>query len=276
MTPKTQPSHTSRQPTQPRTANYAGVWQSIAPTPVMMVGGATIYAGSARLVAHEIERLDLMIDLAGIVMGRGSLSVVTGNATARSRLPDSLFTDEVPLIAVDWPDASIPALDTQWWADLVKYIETLPWGSRVGIGCMGGIGRTGTALSIIGALSGTCGPESDPVTWLRSVYDKDAVETYTQLRYVERVTGRNVMADPSDLFRHWDYGKYADRWDDDHGNPRGEYLDNLGASVIDPDDENLPLPASVSELFPDADGWDANAGAGAGGSETLPTRDTLG
>ena len=53
---------------------------------------------------------------------------------------------------------------------------------RVELACGGGVGRTGTALAAIAVLSGV--PRADAVAWVRARYDKRAVETPWQRRWV--------------------------------------------------------------------------------------------
>lgn len=55
---------------------------------------------------------------------------------------------------------------------------------RVEVGCMGGLGRTGTALGCIAVLDGV--PARDAVRYVRDNYDARAVETFRQRRFVAR------------------------------------------------------------------------------------------
>jgi hypothetical protein len=54
-------------------------------------------------------------------------------------------------------------------------------GKEVYVGCMGGIGRTGLFLALLAKTAGF----ADPVGFVRSNYDKRAVETGEQRAYVE-------------------------------------------------------------------------------------------
>ena len=53
---------------------------------------------------------------------------------------------------------------------------------RVEIACGGGVGRTGTALALMAVLAGI--PRAESVAWVRSRYNKRAVETPWQRRWV--------------------------------------------------------------------------------------------
>src|ERR1017187_8889995 len=59
-----------------------------------------------------------------------------------------------------------------------------PEGERVEFGCAGGRGRTGTALACLAILDGV--PSSQAVAFVRQHYDRRAVETRRQRRYVAR------------------------------------------------------------------------------------------
>jgi Protein-tyrosine phosphatase len=82
-----------------------------------------------------------------------------------------------------WPDFGLPA-------EADKVLPTLAeaWRraerERVEIACDGGRGRTGTALACLAILDGVA--SSDAVTYVREHYDRRAVETPWQRRYVAR------------------------------------------------------------------------------------------
>lgn len=56
---------------------------------------------------------------------------------------------------------------------------------RVEVGCGGGVGRTGLALSVLAVLAGV--PSADAVAWVRARYHPRAVETPWQRRWVARL-----------------------------------------------------------------------------------------
>lgn len=58
---------------------------------------------------------------------------------------------------------------------------------RVEIACGGGRGRTGTALAALAVLDGV--PAEEAVEFVRRHYDRHAVETPWQRRYVSRFSG---------------------------------------------------------------------------------------
>jgi hypothetical protein len=82
---------------------------------------------------------------------------------------------------VDWPDFGLPANPAALRESL---IEALARSSieRVEVGCMGGRGRTGTALACLAVLDGA--PATGAVAYVRQHYSSDAVETLEQASFV--------------------------------------------------------------------------------------------
>ena len=60
-------------------------------------------------------------------------------------------------------------------------------GERVELGCLGGHGRTGTALACLAILSGH--PPGEAVAWVRANYCTNAVETAEQEAFVVGLGG---------------------------------------------------------------------------------------
>ena len=65
-------------------------------------------------------------------------------------------------------------------------------GERVEVACGGGRGRTGTALACLAVLDGV--PPEEAVAYVRAHYDRHAVETPWQRRYVRRFGGSGATA----------------------------------------------------------------------------------
>lgn len=86
-------------------------------------------------------------------------------------------------IWVRWPDFRLPADHGQARAALVDAWRRAE-SARVELACGGGRGRTGTALACLAVLDGV--PAADAVAFVRAHYDRHAVETPWQRRYVRR------------------------------------------------------------------------------------------
>jgi len=84
---------------------------------------------------------------------------------------------------IDWPDFRLPR-DSRRAADLLRHAhEHSLAGHRLEIACAGGRGRTGTAIAALAILAGV---EADQaVSWTRDHYDRHAVETLWQRRWVQ-------------------------------------------------------------------------------------------
>ena len=85
---------------------------------------------------------------------------------------------------LDWPDFRLPRN-----RDLaILRIHTLHARARAGrlveVACRGGKGRTGTVIACLAVLSGV--PAAEAVAWTREHYDRHAVETPWQRRWVTR------------------------------------------------------------------------------------------
>ncbi|CAL9316706.1 protein phosphatase [Streptomyces olindensis] len=84
---------------------------------------------------------------------------------------------------IRWPDFRLPADRAAARTALLVAWERAA-GERVEIACGGGRGRTGTALACLAVLDGVPGEEA--VAYVRRHYDRHAVETPWQRRYVRR------------------------------------------------------------------------------------------
>jgi protein-tyrosine phosphatase len=82
-----------------------------------------------------------------------------------------------------WPDFRVPRDRGQAVAALTD-VHARARHQRVEIACGGGRGRTGTALACIAVLSGV--PPDEAVSFARDCYDRHAVETPFQRRFVRR------------------------------------------------------------------------------------------
>ncbi|MGD3106141.1 protein-tyrosine phosphatase family protein [Streptomyces sp. YGL11-2] len=85
-----------------------------------------------------------------------------------------------------WPDFRLPA-DRARAESVLREAWDRAAAERVEIACGGGRGRTGTALACLAVLDGV--PADEAVAFVRRNYDRHAVETPWQKRYVRRFAG---------------------------------------------------------------------------------------
>lgn len=190
-----------------------------------------VYAGKA---SRAVEReYDLIIDLTA----RDAKPIIWGH-----NLNPALqkFVDRTQILYIDWPDYSTPPISAKGWAALAKAILEDADIKRVYIGCMGGVGRTGTALAILAHFMGILYDKEDPVEFVRRFYFDEAVETESQFTYIEKVTGRKIGPDQKPSRRYGGYSSYGS-----YGWKSDVYGAGGGSSVKSPADSKSPSTIST-------------------------------
>jgi hypothetical protein len=86
---------------------------------------------------------------------------------------------------VDWPDMWLPRDRADALDALNDALRRARDGAVVEVACLGGRGRTGTALAAMAVLDGV--PAYEAVRWVRTEYDPTAVETPWQRWWVKRL-----------------------------------------------------------------------------------------
>jgi hypothetical protein len=122
-----------------------------------------------------------------LVRGRGLRHPLDASASASSYALYLLGRQPPPVPWefrwVRWPDFRLPADRADARAALIEAWRRAAE-ERVEIACGGGRGRTGTALACLAILDGV--PAEEAVDFVRRHYDRRAVETPWQKRYVRR------------------------------------------------------------------------------------------
>ena len=83
---------------------------------------------------------------------------------------------------LDWPDFGLPADLAAMITGLRGLLGRARAGERVELGCLGGHGRTGTALAALAILTGL--PPTEAITWTRTRYCPKAIETEAQEAFI--------------------------------------------------------------------------------------------
>jgi len=152
----------------------------------------------------------------GYVPPKGGLVIdLTGMMTYRPKcLSDSTFSlpgaRAYDTIRLDWPDFEAGKLSKPEWELLTAYLKERAASYAkfpVIVACMGGHGRTGTALSILACLNNVVPKNTCPVEFIRATYCKKAVENDKQLKYITKMTGYKTTAKPSKVFVATTYSK---------------------------------------------------------------------
>ena len=95
---------------------------------------------------------------------------------------------------IGWADFGVPAAPERAADQIARAYERAREGARVEIGCVGGLGRTGTVLACMAVLAGVAA--ADAVAWVRRNYDRRAVETPAQEGWVAWFAARAGTAGP--------------------------------------------------------------------------------
>jgi hypothetical protein len=93
---------------------------------------------------------------------------------------------------IRWPDFWLPS-DRAHAARVLTQAWLRTATQRVEVACGGGRGRTGTALACLTVLDGLSA--DDAVTFVRANYDRRAIETPWQKRYVGTFRGSDTIGD---------------------------------------------------------------------------------
>ncbi len=122
-----------------------------------------------------------------------AVTFVADDPYSREVLPSfGLYLDEKwappwPHNNLDWPDFGVPTDGDALRVALLDLLDRARRGDSVEVGCLGGHGRTGTALACLAVLTGT--PAGEAVAWVRANYCKKAVETDEQEALVRAFSG---------------------------------------------------------------------------------------
>ncbi|HZC26720.1 MAG TPA: protein-tyrosine phosphatase family protein [Actinopolymorphaceae bacterium] len=144
---------------------------------------------------HQHRRFELHVHRDVVVLPDGTnVTAASFDAIdpyARDRQPDyGLYLDDrwqPPWVHdhLEWADFGVPDDPATVVAALRSVLDRARAGERVEVGCLGGHGRTGTALACLAVLAGH--PAPDAVALIRTTYCPKAVETADQEAFVTRL-----------------------------------------------------------------------------------------
>lgn len=176
---------------------------------VFELNGVAVYAGAKTDIPRSHE-FDLILNLTGY-RAQHTSKVVEGPAPfeALNKYFSTVACDEV---LIDWIDNQDLPAPRDFWPSLWTLIASGGY-KRVCVCCMGGHGRTGTALAILRAVF-LKEPPKDAIDWVRRVVCEDCIESFKQEDSVFRAVGLEPPKHPS-----LSTGLVAsDPWTYDYGN----------------------------------------------------------
>ena len=156
----------------------------------------------------DFSKADLIFDLAReaeSTLGYSSKGEIRMNKSAKaSKILKKLLPKPKPqpaVVSLKWTDFQAPTYTLAFWENLVETVKEFVLAQkkkkvRVIFCCIGGHGRTGTALAVVLNLLGVIEDE-DPVAWVRKNYCEKTVESESQITYVEKMTGLEVEVEPA-------------------------------------------------------------------------------
>lgn len=101
---------------------------------------------------------------------------------------DARWAPTWPATVLEWPDLGLPTSETDAIRAIRHAFDHARSGNNVEVGCVAGLGRTGTVLGCMAVLAGV--PSTDAVGWVRDRYDRRAVEGSRQEAWVLHATRR--------------------------------------------------------------------------------------
>ena len=148
------------------------------------IGKASIHAGEMASRLMKEPGWDLVINLTGSSQMSPTITGFNGaQKIAKKFIQGSSTYTGYPELVIEWPDGKVPDVTRKEWLRLIQDLRL--FNGNVLVHCVGGHGRTGTCLTILGKLSGAL-DIVDPIKWVRENYCTKTVETQCQIEYLKK------------------------------------------------------------------------------------------
>lgn len=148
------------------------------PKIVLEGSGWSVSAGKESNIRNaDRNKFHLILNLTGSSLHKGHRIPIPQLAKYEKSHPREMV--------LNWPDMAAVDLPLQFWKDLMRCVSR--WGWKVVVFCIGGHGRTGTALASMLVAKGYGAQQA--IDFVRKNHCSKAIETETQERYIYRLAG---------------------------------------------------------------------------------------
>ena len=149
---------------------------------VFTIGAGFVKAGGDRdMFSWDLSGVDMIVNLTGMPNNK----VTWDDGVAKLLGPDhDLLQRGTPEMLLRWTDSQAPPVSMLFFSELASVVQS---GTNIMIHCMGGHGRTGTALVALAHAAELHYSSTDPVKWIREIYCKKSVETSTQIDWLKKI-----------------------------------------------------------------------------------------
>lgn len=142
---------------------------------LVLSGGRKLYGAQGAKIVNG-GHLDLILDCAGHVQTPKAFVKASGTGAGKYRKLNGLVWPDV--VRLDWPDMTAPTkVGIKFWQELHKLLP-----QHTAVACMGGHGRTGTALAALLVADGMGGQAA--IDRVRKEHCPRAIETKEQEEYI--------------------------------------------------------------------------------------------
>lgn len=164
-----------------------------ATLPTWASDGVELYIADAPGVRKCKEDFDIVIDCGDVItdyFANRKVGIVSGaERFVKSLAKYSTAVDAGPeVIKLAWADRKAPALHPAFWPDLASQLQSsTPTPTKVVINCVGGHGRSGTALVCLMLVLNPDYSAADAIIHLRAIHCARAIESGEQHEYINLV-----------------------------------------------------------------------------------------
>ena len=142
---------------------------------IIEIGGVPIYVADGWGV-RKAPPGSVVLNCMGVPKS-GKADIPDGFGALQAHIDEPRVTE----ITLDWPDGGLPPVKASFWRALIEACAARK--APLVIHCIGGHGRTGTALASI--LIAYSIPADDAVKFVRDKHCTKAIETLAQERYLD-------------------------------------------------------------------------------------------